>query len=59
VFSYPLTDFAPEEIQVRRIEGVGPVSEAAGLGAVRFHPSRGWIGHCELTDESPAHSLSE
>jgi hypothetical protein len=58
VFSYPLTGFAPEEIQVRRIEGVGPVSEAAGLGAVRFHPSRGWIGHCEL-DASPAHSFSE
>jgi uncharacterized protein (DUF362 family) len=58
VFSYPLTGFAPEEIQVRRIEGVGPVSEAAGLGAVRFHPSRGWIGHCEL-DASPAHCFSE
>jgi uncharacterized protein (DUF362 family) len=48
-FSYPLAGFDHEQIQVHRTDGMCPISDVPALSTVHFRPSRGWVGHCEIS----------
>jgi uncharacterized protein (DUF362 family) len=48
-FSYPLAGFDHEQIQVQGTDGMCPISDVPALATVRFRPSRGWVGHCEIS----------
>ncbi len=51
-FSYPLARFRPAEIEIRAVDGIRPLNKAVELRTVRFNPSEGWAGHCELETDN-------
>jgi uncharacterized protein (DUF362 family) len=49
-FSYPLTDFSPDDILVRVGDTEKSVEEIFPFEGRFFTPPRGWQGHCELVE---------
>ncbi len=47
-FSYPIASFGPEQIELATSTAKRDLSAVEDLRTVRFRPSQGWIGHCEL-----------
>lgn len=47
-FAWPLTDFAPEDVEFQAGDARGSVAELPPFKIVPFRPADGWIGHCEL-----------
>ncbi|MBV8810488.1 MAG: DUF362 domain-containing protein [Acidobacteriaceae bacterium] len=47
-FSYPIAGFRPAQIELATIGAKRDLSAVEELRTVRFRPSQGWIGHCEL-----------